>query len=334
MLDKIQMISLMLLLCTAAQANTSDKDAQHQSAAMQNTAIPPLEAPTNLSKPKVALGEALFNDARLSSNLSHSCATCHNVTMGGTDRQATFVGTNHREGTLNTPTVFNVGYNFRQFWDGRAKNLRDVINDHILDKHILNNQWDTLLKDLNENPKYHEKFKLLYSDGVNKINVQDALETYLQSLVTINSPFDLYLKGDTKAISDDAIRGYELFNNLGCISCHQGPNIGGNLYQKMGIYKDYFNSKKKIAESDLGRFNVTNKDEDTLVFKVPSLRNIALTAPYLHDGSAKTLEDVVQIMAEHQIGKSLKTHEISYIVKFLETLTGEQPASTNINKKD
>lgn len=334
MLDKVQMISFILLFGTTAHATISGKDVQYHSAAIQNTAIPPLELPTKLSQPKVALGQILFNDARFSSNLSHSCATCHNLTIGGTDHQTTFVGANHREGTLNTPTVFNVSYNFRQFWDGRAKNLRDVINDHILDKRILNNQWDTLLKDLNDNPKYNEKFKLLYSDGVSKINVQDALEAYLQSLVTINSPFDRYLKGDTKAISEDAIKGYELFNTLGCISCHQGPNIGGNLYQKMGIYKDYFNSKKKITESDLGRFNVTNKDEDTLVFKVPSLRNIALTAPYLHDGSAKTLEDVVQIMAEHQIGKSLKTYEISYIVKFLETLTGDLPASTNIDKKN
>lgn len=316
---------MLLLSLTATSAIATENSAMHKNVALQNTAIPPLEAATQVSQPKVELGKELFNDARLSSNLSHACSTCHNLTMGGTDQQATFIGANHREGTLNTPTVFNVSYNFRQFWDGRANNLRDVIDDHILDKRIMNNQWSTVLQRLNENPKYNEKFNLLYSDGVNKTNIQDALETYLQSLVTVNAPFDLYLKGDKKAIGEEAIKGYELFNSLGCISCHQGPNIGGNLYEKMGIYKDYFNSKQKIAESDLGRFNVTNKDEDTLVFKVPSLRNIALTGPYLHDGSAKTLEEAIQIMAEHQIGKSLKPHEISYIVKFLETLTGDQP---------
>lgn len=318
---------LLLSFSTFLFAKTEDKTSVLH--AKQNLPIPPITAKENLNPKKIQLGELLFNEVKFSQSFTHSCATCHNLKKGGTDKQTHFVGSNAVEGTLNTPTVFNSRYNFRQFWDGRAKTLKDVINDHLLDKHIYNNNWESLIERLQSSTKYNELFKSIYHENIQQSHIEEVLEQYLHTLITPNSPFDRYVRGDTKAISEDAQKGYELFNNYGCISCHQGPNVGGNLYQKMGIYKNYFDKKDKINESDLGRFNVTNRDEDTFVFKVPSLRNVALTGPYLHDGSAETLEEVVQIMAEYQVGQKLPAYEISHIVKFLETLTGDQPVNHN-----
>lgn len=317
----------LLLVCLTTNLFASNENKRQFSIRFQSKPIPPIEQIYELNADKVKLGEMLFQDSRLSGQQSHACATCHHLKLGGTDQQTTFLGLNNRHGSLNTPTVFNASYNFRQFWDGRAKTLKDVIIDHVDDKHILNNQWDIITERLANVPIYQEAFNLVYTDGISGHNIQDALEAFLHSLVTPNSPFDRYIRGETDALNEEALKGYELFNAYGCVLCHQGPNMGGNLYQKMGIYKDYFKSKKVVSETDLGRYNVTNLDEDILVFKVPTLRNVALTAPYMHDGSAKNLEEAVEMMGEYQIGITIPKHEVSLIVKFLESLTGDQPTT-------
>lgn len=331
--NKRLLLSYLVLASITTMSWGADKSSRQDIIKNQDKAIPPIINPSQPDQGKAELGKALFNEKLFSNKLSHACASCHDLKKGGADNRKTFIGNNNREGTLNTPTILNARFNFRQFWDGRANTLRDAINDHIDDKHIFNNKWETILERIQNKTAYVDRFNLVYSDGINQTNIEDALVTYIETLVTPNAPFDKYLLGDKSAISKEAITGYELFSSYGCISCHQGPSLGGNLYQKMGIYKDYLKTKKVVTETDLGRYNVTTKDEDILVFKVPSLRNIALTGPYLHDGSAKTLEEAVQMMAEYQIGQQIPKHEISEIVKFLETLTGELPSEQTTDIK-
>jgi len=172
---------------------------------------------------------------------------------------------------------------------------------------------------------YKQSFIDLYPTGITSENVQDAIATYERTLLTPNSPFDLYLKGDNNAIDDKTKEGYKLFKSYGCSSCHQGVLLGGNMYQKIGVFKSYnrFNQGKKI---DFGRYEITKKEEDKFYFKVPSLRNIELTAPYFHDGSEADLLQVIKIMAEYQLGQIMPEEDAQKILSFLYSLTGLQPA--------
>jgi cytochrome c peroxidase len=283
----------------------------------------PIPSPPSSDPATIALGKKLFNEPLFAKNLSFSCASCHQLNNAGMDGLPKYIGMNKTVGDLNTPTVFNSSLNFRQFWDGRVKTLAEVVNDHVSDKTIFANDWDTIIQQITDNSLYSADFKKIYSDGVNQANINDALTTYIENLLTPNSNFDRFLKGDHSALSSDAQEGYELFIRSGCITCHQGPNLGGNLFQRLGIYKNYFQDKDTIKKADYGLFNVTGKEEDKFVFKVPSLRNITLTGPYLHDGSIKTLPEIIQIMAIYQVGHPLRSDEINSIVLFLESLTAE-----------
>jgi cytochrome c peroxidase len=171
---------------------------------------------------------------------------------------------------------------------------------------------------LKKNKIYLQQFTDIYPDGITSENIVDAIAEFEKVLIIPNSPFDKYLKGDNKAISQKAKEGYLLFVSKGCVICHHGVNIGGNLYNKFGIYKD-------VNSSSLGRYNITKREEDKYVFKVPSLRNIALIAPYMHDGRMSTLKDAVEFMTEHQLGRYMEPGETDAIVAFLKSLTGEVP---------
>ncbi len=289
----------------------------------QDISIQPIPQQQASSSTIMSLGKKLFNEARLSKEHSHTCASCHQLPLFGTDQEETYIGFHNVAGAINTPTILNVHYNFKQFWDGRAESINEVIDDHIFDKTIFNNDWDTIIQRLNDNPDYKTLFGEAFQDGITENNIEFSIKTYLTTLTTPNAPFDLFISGDAAAISNDAKKGFELFKQFGCISCHQGKNIGGNLFQKMGVYKNYFEEKQFISQSDLGRYNVTGKEKDKFVFKVPSLRNVTRTAPYLHDGTAKNLKDVIRIMAEYQVGQPIVEQEITYIVEFLKTLNGE-----------
>jgi cytochrome c peroxidase len=239
------------------------------------------------------------------------------------DRLPRSRGIGGKEGTINAPTVFNSRYDFRQFWDGRAETLEDQVDGPLQNPIEMGGTWPKAVAMLADDSTFSGEFAAIYPDGIQPGNIRDAIATFERSLVTPNSRFDRFLRGDRAALNENERDGYRLFKRIGCISCHQGMNIGGNSYQKLGIMENYFEARGHINASDFGRFNVTRREEDRFFFKVPSLRNVALTAPYLHDGSAKTLNDAVRIMARYQLGVRLEEAEEAAIVAFLRTLTGE-----------
>lgn len=292
-----------------------------QAFALQSQAIIPIELPEEVDPAKVALGKKLFHDTAFSKNGSSSCASCHQLNKAGVDNLPRYIGMNNTQGPVNTPTVFNASLNFQQYWDGRADTIADAINDHVVDKTIFDNNWPTIVQRLSGNNGYKSDFKAIYQGVIDRKNISDALTKFIENLVTPNSNFDRYLQGDKSALSNDALKGYRLFRKYGCITCHQGPNVGGNLYQPLGIYKNYFADKGIIEKADYGLFNVTGKEEDKFVFKVPSLRNISLTGPYLHDGSVKTLPEMIQLMGIYQVGQPIKTEDANLIAQFLQSLT-------------
>ena len=286
------------------------------------TAIPEF---SSLEPGKVQLGRQLFHDAQLSSNNQFSCASCHNLTLGGGDGKSKAIEQNDQLSNLNTPTIFNTSLNFRQFWDGRAANLEDQIDGPIHNPREMATNWPDVIAKLQKNPQYVAAFRQAYSQDIQENVVKDAIVTFEKSLTTPNSRFDRFLKGEINAINPDEKRGYEQFKAYGCVACHQGVNLGGNMYQSMGVMEDYFQIRGNITKADYGRFNQTGDYRDRYVFKVPSLRNIDLTGPYFHDGQAKTLSEAVEMMAKYQLGRPISNRDVNLIVKFLKTLTGDMP---------
>jgi cytochrome c peroxidase len=281
--------------------------------------------PTNLSldAKKVALGERLFNDKRLSRDNSIACVSCHSLSKGGADGMTTATGIGGVKGPINTPTVLNSGFNFRQFWDGRAASLEEQAAGPVHNPKEMGSDWAQVLGKLTQDGALVEQMKQSYPDGVQAKNIQDAMAVYERSLTTPNARIDRYLRGDKTALSNDELRGYQLFKTYGCVACHQGVNVGGNMFQTFGVMGDYFAKRGNATEADLGRYNVTKRETDKHVFKVPSLRNVALTAPYFHDGSAKTLGEAVDVMFKFQLGRAASAQDKELIVKFLHTLSGE-----------
>ena len=288
-----------------------------------NEPIRPIPLHLDLDENKVNLGEKLFFETKLSGNNTFSCATCHHLDKGGIDRLAHSPGIDGTLGLVNTPTIFNSGFNFRQFWDGRVETLEDQIEGPINSPHEMGSNWPEITRKLKEDSNYASSFGKLYPEGITRDHVKNAIATFVQSLYTPNSRFDKYLRGDVNAITAEEKKGYSLFKDYGCASCHQGMNVGGNMFQKLGILGDYFANRGSITEADRGRANITGDPGDINVFKVPSLRNIELTPPYFHDGSVPTLEGAVRVMAKYQLGQTLSAENIELIVKFLKTLTGE-----------
>jgi len=272
---------------------------------------------------KVELGRQLFNEKQLSINGTTSCASCHHLDHGGVDDKPFSIGFHGDTLGINTPSVLNAALNFKQFWNGRAETLEAQIEGVVKSPTEMGNNWPHVVDTLNQAPAYKTAFQEAYTDGVTITNVQNALASYERTLLTPNSRFDQYLKGNTDILSLDEKYGYQRFKDYGCIACHQGANIGGNMFQKFGVMGDYFNARGNPIEADLGRFLATGDEEDRNVFKVPSLRNVALTAPYFHDASAKTLEDAVHVMFTYQLGRVPSAEDVRLIVLFLKTLTGE-----------
>ena len=252
-----------------------------------------------------------------------SCASCHDLRNGGADGQERSRGFEGMVTAVNTPTVLNAALNFKQFWNGRADSLEAQINAVVEDPIEMGAKWEDVVRLVAQTPEYKALLPRAYEDGATKANLQNALATYLRTLTTPNSRFDRFLRGDSTALSAEERTGYVKFKQYGCIACHQGANVGGNMFQKFGIMGDYFAKRGNPTRADLGRFLVTGEEADRHVFKVPSLRNVALTAPYFHDGSAKTLEEAVDVMFRYQLGRIASKQDKASIVKFLGTLTGE-----------
>ncbi|MHC8365474.1 cytochrome-c peroxidase [Pseudomonas sp. ZT5P21] len=272
---------------------------------------------------RVELGRQLFNEPRLSVNNTLSCASCHRLENGGADTQAFSIGFNGVPLTVNTPSVFNAGLNFRQFWNGRADTLETQIHEVVKSPSEMGSNWNHVVKVLAADPAYRSAFGNAYPDGVTMNNVQNALASFERTLISTNSRFDQYLLGNTEILTREEKYGYQRFKDYGCIACHQGVNIGGNMFQKFGVMGDYFKVRGNPTDTDLGRYLVTRDEEDRNVFKVPSLRNVAVTAPYFHDGSASSLEEAVDVMFKFQLGRVPSTEDKTLIIKFLKTLTGE-----------
>ena len=289
-----------------------------------NYPIQPIQQSLDLDADKVALGDKLFHDRRFSANNTISCASCHNLSAGGDDGRPTSVGINGAVGDSNSPTVFNAALNITQFWNGRVETLEQQIHGPIHHPKELGADWPQIIKKLQSDTAYLSTFNDIYEEGITSANVIDAIVTFERSLVTPDSPFDRYLLGDEDAISDNVKIGYEKFKEFGCIACHQGANVGGNIYQRIGVMADYFADRgTEITQNDLGRFNVTGKEEDKYVFRVPSLRLAPLTAPYFHDGSAATLQDAVRAMIKYQVGRTASAQDVELIVEFINSLVGE-----------
>lgn len=295
---------------------------------LRDEPIQPLEKPEMFNPRKVELGKRLFQEPRLSKNGKISCASCHNLSAGGTTNSVGSVaGVSGNTVPLNIPTVIGSGLNFAQFWDGRSDTLEDQIDGPMQHKDEMGSTWLEITAILGTIPEYKDAFQAIYHSPPSRKYIQDAIATFERSLVYTDSPFDRYLRGDAEAIPEDAQGGYQLFKSFGCASCHQGQNIGGNMFQKFGVVEDYFAKRGNLIEQDNGRYNVTKDEADRYYFKVPSLRNVALTAPYFHDGSVATLEGAVDTMAIYQLGRSLSKNEQRMLVAFLKTLTGQEPGS-------
>jgi cytochrome c peroxidase len=275
-------------------------------AAPAGEAILPLPQAARQDPAKVALGRRLFSDARLSGDKRQSCAACHNPAAAQSQP-----GARPRPGVPDAPTVFNAAFNFRQYWDGRAATLEQQAGSAIENPAEMAAHWADVLRTVEQDADYRRGFSAAFRDGVTRANIEQAIAAYERTLTTPGSRFDRYLRGDYGAISAAEREGYARFKQAGCVACHQGVNVGGNMYQQLGVMEAY-----------------PDRDATGRRFKVPSLRNVASTAPYLHDGSAATLEQAIAIMFRYQLGRPGSKEDLALIAQFLATLSappGAQP---------
>ncbi|MCA9518660.1 MAG: cytochrome-c peroxidase [Myxococcales bacterium] len=289
--------------------------------------IQPLPVGYEANADLVRLGDQLFHDKGLSGDGTVACASCHSVPDGGDDGLGRSTGIRGQKGGINAPTVLNSGLNMAQFWNGRAETLEEQAKGPVEHPKEMGGSWDAVVARVAADPGYAGAFDALFPDGVTADNIRAAIATFERTLITPDSPFDRWLRGDDGALSERQLAGYQLFKAAGCVTCHQGRNVGGNMYQVFGVMGDYFEDRGGEEEADLGRVAVTHDEGDRHVFRVPSLRNVALTAPYFHDASASSLEDVVRVMATYQLGRMLDDEETALIVEFLKSLTGTIPAT-------
>jgi len=329
----VALVALAVAGCTKKEKKDQPAPVAEETAVVEKEtpAVPvepilPLPETVEVEMDKVLLGRALYFDTALSGDGTVSCATCHSLDHGGAEPRKTSLGIKGQVGPINSPTVLNSSYNFVQFWDGRAADLQEQAEGPVANPIEMGASWDDVVVALTSNERYKAEFAELYEDGITKDNVTDAIAEYEKSLIT-PSRFDTYLRGDQTAITEAEKKGYQTFKEVGCTACHTGILVGGSMFQKLGLVKDYFKDRgTPITEADLGRYNVTKKEQDKYFFKVPTLRNVELTAPYLHDGSQATLEGTVKLMGTYQLGRDLTEAQVNSIVTFLKSLTGELPA--------
>jgi len=281
--------------------------------------IQPIPQSIEYDRTKAELGKKLFFDPKLSRDGTVACVNCHNPTSGA-DTRALSIGIEGQEGSANAPTVFNSVFNFRQMWNGRAENLLDQVRMPVHNPVEMDMSADRIKEYLRQDPHYAPLFRKIYHRPANFRDMSDAIAEFEKALITPDSRFDRFLRGETK-LNPREMKGYRLFKRLGCITCHNGINLGGNSFQKMGLINRY----RWNADAP-DRYAMTHKDSDKNVYKVPTLRNVALTAPYFHDGSAPSLENALKKMAYHNLGFDLTDKEIEALTAFLKTLTGRQPA--------
>ena len=292
---------LLALVCLGAISPAGAQSPAFEARASQEP-ITPIPAPRAQDPQRVLLGERLFSDRRLSHNNTHSCSSCHDIESNGASAN---VHDTHdgQPIALNTPTVFNVSLNFRLNWEGNFRSLEEGIDQSLRNPAIMGSGVDEVVSKLGADPEMVGQFRDAYGREPDVAAVLDAIAAFERSLVTPGSRFDRWLMGEADAITPDELHGYQVFKSLGCITCHQGVNVGGNLFQRHGIFHP------------LG-------SPEPVLLRVPSLRNVATTAPYFHDGSAATLPEAVKAMGLAQLDRVLTDQQVTAIVAFLNTLTG------------
>ncbi len=294
--------------------------------ALPTTAPAPADNPTTAEK--VALGKMLYHDPRLSSSGTVSCASCHNTMLGGEDNRGGSVGVGGQVGGRSAPTVWNAAFNKVQFWDGRAASLEEQAAGPVTNPIEMGmKSWDEVVKRLKSIEGYQQAFEKAFGkDSISKDTATKAIAAYERTLITPNSAFDRYVKGDKSAMTEQQVRGMNKAVGLGCTGCHSGPAFNGpGTFQKFPVNKNgYFEAQYGLSD-DKGRAEDTGKKEDEHLWKVPTLRNVALTAPYFHNGKVKTLEKAVWLMGKLQLDKDLSDEDVADIVAFLNALTGEFP---------
>jgi len=323
------MRSLCLLMLAAVSTTAIAADELMVSAQAQFKPIPttPPTLPGNeATPPKVELGKMLYFDPRISASHAISCNSCHNVGMAGVDSEETSIGHKWQRGGRNAPTVLNAVFNTAQFWDGRAKDLEEQAGGPMVNPIEMASPKEHVAEQLTAIPGYVAAFKAAFPADpkpVTLANAQKAIAVFEATLITPNAPFDRYLRGDAAALSQAQKEGLQLFMNKGCAACHSGINVGGGMYAPFGVVEKP--GADLLPPQDKGRFAVTKTASDEYVFRAPTLRNIALTAPYFHTGRAWDLRQAVGVMSSSQLGAELTAGEIDRITAFLESLTGEQP---------
>ncbi len=280
--------------------------------------IKPIEKQTSIQRHQVNLGKVLFEDVNLSENKQMACISCHLPEKGYADGLPFSKDNAGKDKVYNTPSISYSIYNYHVSWTGKFKSLEEHLDFLITNKTLMNRKWPSLIAQLKGNSEYQSLFTLAGYNEISKSTVIDAIIKFEANLAK-PSRFDLYLLGDKTKLNSAEIAGFNLFKSAGCVSCHQGTNLGGNLRQKFGVIKPYF-PEQKINTRDLGYFNSSGKDEDINFFRVPSLRNVAKTAPYFHDASAPTLEKAIQVMFTYQLGIDASEEDIESIKAFLATL--------------
>jgi cytochrome c peroxidase len=265
--------------------------------------ITPIPPPPAIDPRKIKLGERLFGDARLSRDNSRSCTSCHDLGTNGASSRDHDVGFDGSDLPLNTLTVFNAALSFRFGWEGKLRTLEADVKASLENPRIMGSSISGLVEKLAADPNIRREFIAVYGSGPNADNIVDALASFQRTLVTPGSRFDRWLTGDAAALSTEEVDGYRLFKSLGCVSCHQGVNIGGNLFERHGIFHPLASPRPEIL-------------------RVPSLRNVATSAPYFHDGSAQNLDDAVRKMGLAQLNSTLTDQQVKAIVAYLQTLTG------------
>lgn len=328
----LSVISASLLGCNHSDSNYVDfektsqeptilADAVENSRTKYNQPLPNIED-LKLNQAKVTLGNRLYHDTRLSGNGKLMCASCHGLSIGGVDHLPVSLGINGQHGPINAPTVLNSGFNFKQFWDGRARNLRNQAEGPVANPIEMGAKWKNVVPRIQAVPKYQAWFSKIYPEqGITKFTITDAIAEFERSLIT-PAPIDAYLRGDDNAITKNQKAGYQLFQSYGCVACHQGVNFGSNMMQKFGALQAYFSDANEKTV-DKGRFNLTKKESDRNVFKVPTLRNIEHTAPYFHNAGAKTLDQAINIMGLNQLGRQIPAEDRAKIADFLTSLSGK-----------
>ncbi len=269
---------------------------------------------------RAALGQRLFRDSSLSRDGSVACTSCHLTEHGGADHAPLSHVLGGTVTRFNTPSIFNLAFTFRYSWTGAFDDIETQLDEAFA--RTMGLELPATVERLR--PRYGPAFAASYPGGLTAASVRNALAVYVRSLFTPDARFDRWLRGDAAALGEEEKQGYVLFKDLGCASCHQGANVGGNLFQRMGIAEDYFATRgTPVSDADVGRFALTADPADRHVFRVPSLRNVARTAPYFHDGSASTLDDAIATMARFQLGREVEPEDRRLIAAFLTSLTGE-----------